>query len=231
VSESSAYYFIIRRFLGCSSLLGLRGCRTLLVELARSWALRRDWRLLGPCSAWSSRSLCGFADLAVRMLSCDGDDAVWRSRCVYRHVFQLASKRSKGHHSWDVQWACRLDEIATVPHVTGDKLILQLNEVLRGILGQPGMFMCVWCLQGQQAADGTCRWLQSDDPAVLQWLQWHLETAMIAGMHSKPLQIADWFRLFLYVPTHPCSLFACYAVSISNKTHTKYISAVSVSML
>ncbi|XP_046398302.1 vacuolar protein sorting-associated protein 13C-like isoform X1 [Ischnura elegans] len=87
-----------------------------------------------------------------------------------QHVFLLEKCRLWG--SWEVDWVVRIDDIVAVPHLTGKKLIFKVRQD-----------------ESLNFFSGDERFVESEDKAVLLWLQSKIEMAMIINMEDKPCPI------------------------------------------
>ncbi|XP_068086254.1 intermembrane lipid transfer protein VPS13A [Anabrus simplex] len=84
-----------------------------------------------------------------------------------QHVFLVEKCRLWG--VWDVEWVVRVDDIMGVPHLSDGKLMFKVRQD-----------------ESLNFFSGDERYIESEDPVVLQWLQNKIETVMILSMEDKP---------------------------------------------
>ncbi|XP_067142942.1 intermembrane lipid transfer protein VPS13A-like isoform X2 [Centruroides vittatus] len=84
-----------------------------------------------------------------------------------KHVFLLEKCRFWG--GWDIEWVVRVDDIMSVPILSGKKLVIKIR--------QDDSFAVF---------TGNERYIQSCDIKVLEWLKMKIEKVLLVNMEDKP---------------------------------------------
>ncbi|XP_023212694.1 uncharacterized protein LOC111615524, partial [Centruroides sculpturatus] len=84
-----------------------------------------------------------------------------------KHVFLLEKCRFWG--GWDIEWVVRIDDIMSVPILSGKKLVIKIR--------QDDSFAVF---------TGNERYIQSCDIKVLEWLKMKIEKVLLVNMEDKP---------------------------------------------
>ncbi|XP_071038592.1 intermembrane lipid transfer protein VPS13A [Parasteatoda tepidariorum] len=87
-----------------------------------------------------------------------------------RHLFLL--EKSRFWSSWDVEWMVSVDDVLTVPHIHKNNLVIKVKQE-------------DWILNFA----GDERYIQSDDPIILEWLKDKIEKVLLYNMRGKPCPI------------------------------------------
>ncbi|XP_054716823.1 intermembrane lipid transfer protein VPS13C-like [Uloborus diversus] len=87
-----------------------------------------------------------------------------------KHVFLLEKNRLWG--GWDVDWVISVDDILTVPHIQANNLVIKVKQE-------------DWILNFA----GDERYVQCDDPLVLEWLKDKIEKVLLYNMREKPCPV------------------------------------------
>ncbi|KAG0431956.1 hypothetical protein HPB47_021270, partial [Ixodes persulcatus] len=92
--------------------------------------------------------------------------------CLYvdRHLFLLEKCRFWG--GWDIQWSVRLEDILSVPTVSGNSLVIKVrqDESLASFTGDERHVVC-------------------EDQEVLEWLKLKVEKVLLTNMEERPCSL------------------------------------------
>ncbi|XP_035231576.1 vacuolar protein sorting-associated protein 13A-like, partial [Stegodyphus dumicola] len=84
-----------------------------------------------------------------------------------RHMFLLEKGRFWG--GWDIEWVVSVDDVLTVPHIQGNNLVIKVKQE-------------DWILNFA----GDERYIQNDNPLVLEWLKEKIEKVLLFNTREKP---------------------------------------------
>ncbi|KAH8021411.1 hypothetical protein HPB51_015591 [Rhipicephalus microplus] len=86
---------------------------------------------------------------------------------LIRHVFLLEKCQLWG--GWTVQWSIRLEDIVSVPFISGTSLVIQVrqDESVASFMGSERFLVC-------------------QDEGLLKWLKLKIETVLLFTMEERP---------------------------------------------